>query len=77
MNKPLIFLIMVVLLVASVPWFYNELELRHIFGFPPWAMYSFIMVIVFAVVTCVIYGLYWFKLAEGVEEIDENSEGDQ
>jgi len=70
-NRPLIIIIMAVVLLANVPWFFHEAQMTHVWGFPPWAVYSFAMIILFAVVTSVFIGKYWDVMAGPEEEDDK------
>ena len=72
MSKPWIILIMVILLLANLPLFFSKIQNYHILGFPPWAMYSLVMMIIFAVVISIFLGKYWDYLA--VDRDDENNE---
>jgi H+/Cl- antiporter ClcA len=68
--------ITVVLLLANMPWFFSEVSQEHIYGFPPWAMYSLVMMVIFGVVVSILLGLYWTDLANvgGNDEIDRRNQ---
>jgi hypothetical protein len=68
MNRTLVFLIMTVLLLLNMPWFFSELQKKQILGFPPWALYSLGMMVIFAIVVCYFLGKYWDDLAGDEEE---------
>ena len=68
MNRTLTFLIMIVLLVLNMPWFFSKLQKTHIWGFPHWAVYSLIMMFIFAVVVCYFLGKHWDDLRGDEEE---------
>jgi hypothetical protein len=76
MTRAWIFVIVFALLLSNLPWFFTQPEMRQILGFPPWALYSFVMMIVFGVVTAYFLGRYWTYLAEdGSEEDDTDHSG--
>jgi predicted membrane metal-binding protein len=63
MSKKAIFLITVLLMLANIPWFFTNLRREQILGFPPWAIYSLSMMVLFALVVCFLLGRYWARLA--------------
>ncbi len=75
MNKTVMILITIVVLLANVPWFFNKFQPTHILGFPPWAIYSLVWIILFAILVCIFIGIYWDKLRELPDDSDEPGEG--
>tara|TARA_B100001013_G_C24482950_1_gene392026 strand:- start:52 stop:270 length:219 start_codon:yes stop_codon:yes gene_type:complete len=71
MNRSYIYCLLVIFLALTVPWFYSEPRQEHVFGFPTWAFYSFLMTVVFAVVITLIIQVYWDLLAGEEEEESE------
>lgn len=59
MNKLILFIILAVTLLATVPWFFTKHRHFHLFGFPPWAFYTLCLTIVYAIVVTVFTGRYW------------------
>jgi hypothetical protein len=57
----------------TVPWFFTDFDGKIILGFPAWALYSFLMTVLYAVIIAVLIARYW-----SVSSDDENdSEGEQ
>ena len=77
MSRSLVILIMVIILFLNLPWFFTKPDDGHILGFPYWAFYSLIMIIVFAVAASIMLGWYWSKLAEGADEVDPGSQEEE
>ncbi|MCK5392522.1 MAG: hypothetical protein KAJ31_08840 [Deltaproteobacteria bacterium] len=57
----------------TVPWFFSDFDEAIILGFPAWALYSFLMTVLYAVIIAVLIARYWSVSAD-----DENdNEGEQ
>lgn len=70
MRPAAVFALSILCLVATAPWFFGASGDTQVFGFPPWAFYSFCMTGVYAVLLAVLIGRYWSMLAGGDEEGD-------
>lgn len=67
MSKYWIFPVIFILLLSNTPCFFHEPVMDRILGFPPWAFYSLVMMIIYAVVTCIFMSKYWTSLAEDAD----------
>ncbi|MFQ5963373.1 MAG: hypothetical protein ACE5KZ_03720 [Candidatus Scalinduaceae bacterium] len=68
MSRLTLYIISILTLVATVPWFFSEEMDVQVFGFPPWAFYSICMTVLYAVVISVIIYRYWHVLAGDDDE---------
>ena len=64
MTRPKLYFVLTFFLVMTVPWFFIESHPMQIFGFPPWAFYSFCMTILYAVIVAFCLRRYWSVSAE-------------
>tara|TARA_Y100001970_G_C14068634_1_gene768111 strand:+ start:412 stop:624 length:213 start_codon:yes stop_codon:yes gene_type:complete len=60
MNAKKIYIINIVTLFFTVPWFFNKNDLESFFGFPYWAFYSLFGTFIYAIVTYYCINKYWF-----------------
>ena len=68
----MIYSIPVLILIASVPWFFTGTGGRAVMGFPPWAFYSLLISVLYAVVVAAFLKYYWAMSAEDAESNDED-----
>lgn len=54
-----IFLISIIALVLTVPWFFIDFSNTTVLGFPLWAFYSIVMSVLYAAVIAIMLGRYW------------------
>ena len=59
MTRIKLFLLNIMLIIMTVPWFSNDMKIRSIFGVPSWALYTLSSTFIYAV--CIYYFLnqYW------------------
>ena len=65
-----LFIIPVVILLASVPWLFTGASDKVILGFPVWAFYSLVVTIIYAIVIAVFLKRYW-SLSAGDDDKEE------
>jgi len=77
MEKPLgfwnfykcgVYVILVGCLIISCPIFFTEANNSHLFGFPPWAFYSFCVTVLFAVIGSLVLHFFWPLLSGDDDE---------
>ena len=68
MTRKKIYLVSILLLAATVPWFFVRERHFHILGFPPWAFYSLCMTVLYAAGSCFLIGRFWSLLSDDGEE---------
>ena len=61
MRKARLYFLTVFLLLFTVPWFYFDIEIKSIFGFPAWAFYSLISTFIYAVIIAYFIQKYWYE----------------
>ena len=66
-----LFFIPLLILIASVPWFFTGASDRVILGFPAWGFYSIVFSVIYAVVIAVFLKRYWSLSAEDIDEEKE------
>ena len=67
MKRSYIYILLFIWAALTIPWFFSETKNEVLFGFPPWAFYSFVMTIGYAIlIACVIQ--FWWPLLAGDEE---------
>ncbi len=60
MNRPgLIYLVLGLLLVATAPWPFTEIDSTEILGFPPWAFYCLCMTVLFGAAVALVVEFCW------------------
>jgi len=68
MTRIRLYILMLVLILLTIPWFFSGITSRIIVGFPSWALYTFIATLIFAIITSYILGKYWNLSARELEE---------
>jgi hypothetical protein len=68
MTRTRVFLSTILILIASVPWFFSEGSEDHYLGLPVWALYSLVVTFVYAVTVALILQRYWPMLAGDTED---------
>lgn len=63
-----IFVIPLLILIASVPWFFTGESSRVILGFPAWGFYSLILSLIYAVVVAIFLKKFWSLSAQDEEK---------
>ncbi len=82
MTKRRLYSLSLLLLVLTTPWLFSGVSETTILGFPPWALYSLLATLVYAVTVALLMQLYWdhsgaAPVDAGLdEEPDEPGEGD-
>jgi len=56
-----------------VPWFFTDFDGKIILGLPAWALYSFSMTVLYAVIITILIGRYW-SVSAGESESDNEGE---
>ena len=59
MTRTRLYLLLTFFLAATVPWFFTKSHATQIYGFPPWAFYSFCATILYAVIVAFCLRRYW------------------
>lgn len=68
MNRLTLYILSIVSLLATVPWFFFETTETQLLGLPCWAFYSICMTMVYAMVIALIFYRYWTLLAGSEDE---------
>ena len=68
MTRTRLYIIMLVLILLTIPWFFSGISPNIIVGFPSWALYTFIATLLYAVITSYILGKYWTLSARELEQ---------
>ena len=56
-----IYILCIVLLLFTVPWFFTNMNMHSILGFPDWALYSLIATLVYSIIISYFLKKYWFS----------------
>ena len=67
MNRPLLYLLTILALALTVPWFFTGDSEARLLGFPLWAAWAVGASFIYAVVIAICIGRYW-DLSAGEEE---------
>ena len=68
MKILVIFIIPVLILIASVPWLFTRPSDTEILGFPVWAFYSLVFSVIYAVVIAIFLKRFWSLSAQDEEK---------
>jgi hypothetical protein len=68
LTKKNIYIIVILFLFLSVPWFFFDINPGKYFGLPDWGFYSFVLSILFAITVAILISKYWDKLSGGKDE---------
>ncbi len=68
MTRAKIYCITILILIASVPWFFFEGGAEHFLGLPAWALYSLAVTILYAVAVAFVLQRFWPLLAGATED---------
>lgn len=70
MTRAKLYFVLTFFLVATVPWFFIKSQSTQIYGFPPWAFYSFCMTILYAVIVAFCLRRYWSVSAKDDDDAE-------
>ena len=70
MTRTKLYCLLTFFLVATVPWLFTKSHSVQIFGFPPWAFYSFCTTILYAVIVAICLRRYWSVSAEDDDDTE-------
>ncbi|MDP7129208.1 MAG: hypothetical protein QF437_01910 [Planctomycetota bacterium] len=74
MKRAYIYILLLVWTALTVPWFFTEIRSEAILGFPPWAFYSFVMTIGYAILIASVIQFWWPLLAGEEDARDGENE---
>ena len=70
MTRTRLYILILLLILLTVPWFFSGIASIIVVGFPPWALYTLMATLIYAVITSYFLGKYWSLSArEGEEEV--------
>ncbi len=59
MSRIKLYLLNFMILLMTVPWFFNNKQFDSILGFPYWAFYSLFVTLLYAIIIFYFLGKYW------------------
>ena len=59
MSRRKLNLLNFMILLMTVPWFFNNTKFESIMGFPYWAFYSLFLTLLYAIIIFYFLGKYW------------------
>ena len=69
MTRTRLYILILLLILLTVPWFFSGIASIIVVGFPPWALYTLMATLIYAVITSYFLRKYWSLSArEGEEE---------
>ena len=68
MNRPLLYILTILALALTVPWFFSGDSDKRILGFPVWAAWAVGASALYAVLIAFLIGRYWDLSAGGEDE---------
>ena len=68
MTRTRLYILILLFLLLTVPWFFSDISSIIVAGFPPWALYTLLATLLYAVVISYFLGKYWSLSAREEEE---------
>ena len=68
MTRTRLYIIILLLILLTVPWFFFGIAQNIVVGFPPWALYTLLATLIYAVIISYFLGKYWSLSAREEQE---------
>ena len=68
MTRTRLYILIVLLILLTVPWFFSGIVSIIVAGFPLWALYTLLTTLIYAVITSYFLGKYWSLSAQEEQE---------
>ena len=59
MTRTRLFILIIFLILLTVPWFFSGIVSNIVVGFPPWALYTLLATLIYAVIISYFLRKYW------------------
>ena len=69
MTRARLYILILLLILLTVPWFFSGISSNILIGFPPWALYALLATLIYAIIISYLLGKYWsLSASEGEGE---------
>ena len=77
MTKRRLYTLSLLLLLLTTPWLFSGVSATTVMGFPPWALYSLLATLVYAVTVALLMQRYWDHSGAAPVEADLDEQRDE
>ena len=68
LTRTRLYILILFFLLLTVPWFFSGNSSNIVEGFPPWALYTLMATLIYAVIISYFLGRYWSLSSREEEE---------